>query len=404
MNDRRIRSDQNGTPPARLLLYSGSFNHIVDGVTLTLNRLVSYLEERGTDVLVVSPTSSNPEFGPAGRHRAIPSIPLPGRGEYLIGTMISPKVRREITRFRPDVIHVATPDLPGRWTMSYARRHAIPVLSTYHTDFSSYLSYYHLERLEPMLLSYLRYFYRRPELVCVPSRSMIEELSRRGVEGRMRVWERGVEEQVFSPEKRSEAWREGIGADDETVVINYTGRLVSEKNVMMLPQVAERLVQEGVPHRIVIVGEGPARQGLQEAMPTAIFTGHLSENALAESYASSDIFLFPSQTETFGNVILEAMASGLPTLCADATGSRDLVVHGRTGLLADASNPELFSEGALRMATDQEYRKRLGQAAYRASHAYRWDAILGKMVGYYNEATRLVPERPGLRRLMGVAG
>ena len=390
--------------PHRVLLYTGSYNHIVDGVTLTLNRLVDYLEREGIEVLVVSPTSKEPKIDHAGRHIAIPSIPLPGREEYRIATFIPPGVRREITRFRPGLVHVATPDLPGRWAMSYARRHAIPLVTTYHTDFSAYLDYYRLGRLEGVLAGYLRYFYRRPELVCVPSRSMIEELNRRGVEGRMRVWGRGVDDTRFTPERSSGEWRSGIGADSGTVIINYTGRLVSEKNVMIMPEISRHLQKQGIRHRMIVVGDGPAREELQQRMPHGIFAGHLDGEDLAVAYASSDIFLFPSATETFGNVVLEAMASGLPVVAADATGSRDLVTHQRTGLLAPVDRESHLLEHVETLARDAETRRAMGRAGYEASTSYRWEAILGKMLDYYAEATVLAPRRTDLRRILGVAG
>lgn len=385
--------DTAAEPPRRVLLYSGSFNHIVDGVTLTLNRLVAYLEERGTEVMVVSPTSSRPEIQHAGELVPAPSIPVPGRTEYRIGTIIPPSVRRKIAQFRPEIIHIATPDLLGRWTMGYGRRHGIPIVSTYHTDFSSYLSYYGLTRLQGLLHSYLRYFYRRCDVICVPSRSMVDELSRRGVDGRMRIWERGVDTDRFSPDHRSARWRRSYGIPDGVPVINFTGRLVREKNPDRLVEVTRRLRSQQIPHRLLIVGDGPARAELEEQMPDAIFTGHLDGSELATAYASSDLFLFPSTTETFGNVILEAMASGLPSVCIDATGSRNLVSHAVTGFLAADSDREAMHHYIRSLITEESLRHGMGTNARNAALGYGWERVLHRMTGYYAEASRMGERR-----------
>lgn len=379
--------------PRRVLLYSGSYNHITDGVTLTLNRLVAYLESIGIEVLVVAPTSRRPELEGAGTFLPAPSIPAPGRGEYRMGTIIPPALRHRMTSFRPDVIHVATPDLLGRWTMSYGRRKQIPIVTTYHTDFTSYLSYYNLDFLEPSLLKYLRYFYRRCDLVCVPSQSMIDELRERGIEGNMRIWARGVETDRFSPEKRSMEWRRERGVADGIPLITYVGRLVQEKNVHLLTEVHKRLKSRGVPHRLMIVGDGPERSRLEEELPGQIFTGHLNGANLATAYASSDVFFFPSTTETFGNVILEAMSSGLPALCAVATGSNDLVLHNRTGFLTPVDRIEHMTEQLESLALDPVLREAMGCNARREAENYHWEIILAKMVGYYREAARFI--RPG---------
>lgn len=388
--------------PRRVLLFSGSYNHITDGVTLTLNRLVSYLESQGIEVLVVAPTTDEPTLEHAGELMPVPSVPVPGRGEYRFATILPLQIRNRITRFQPDLVHVATPDLIGRWAMSYARRKGIPVVATYHTDFVSYLGYYHLDSLEPLLLSYLRYFYRRCELVCVPSQSMIDKLRSRGVEGNMRVWGRGVETDRFNPRQRSVKWRRGLGVADGVPMITYVGRLVWEKNVRNLVDVSHGLSERRVPHRIMIVGDGPAREELATLLPEAIFTGHLDGKALARAYASSDIFFFPSTTETFGNVVLEAMASGLPCVCVRATGSSDLVEHRRNGYLIEPGEIDGLVEATEGLAIDATLREEMGRRSLELAHAYRWETLMARMVEYYREAQQLAAATPTLQRALGM--
>lgn len=389
--------------PRRVLLFSGSYNHITDGVTLTLNRLVAYLESQGTEVLVVAPTTEDPELRHAGTLAPVPSLPVPGRGEYRIATILPPAVRNRIARFRPEIIHVATPDLIGRWALGYARRKGIPVVATYHTDFISYLGYYGLEFLETLMLSYQRYFYRRCELICVPSRSMIEKLRARGLEGEMRVWGRGVETDRFNPERRSVKWRRGLGVADGVPMITYVGRLVWEKNVRLMVDLSQGLRQRRVPHHIMVVGEGPAREELEGLLPEATFTGHLDGTDLARAYASSDIFFFPSETETFGNVVLEAMASGLPCVCVRATGSRDLVDHGRNGFLVPSDDLQGLVERVESLAVDPTLCEEMGNRSLALAHEYRWEALMKKMMEYYAEARELGQPVSPAQRMFGLA-
>lgn len=369
----------------RLLLYSGSYDHIVDGVTLTLNRLVGHLESRGWEVMVVAPTTRRPELRHRGRFYPAPSISVPGRTEYRMATILPPGIRARIVGYEPDVIHIATPDLIGRWMLGYARKRSIPVLSTYHTDFTAYLGYYKLNALDPLLLGYLRYFYSRCDLVCVPSPSMIDELRARGLSARMAVWERGIETERFAPAKRSYDWRRSLGVDDETPLILYAGRVVREKNVDVIPVVSRRLKERGIAHKIVVVGEGPARAELRETMPEAHFTGRLGGDELACAFASADIFFFPSGSETFGNVVLEAMASALPCVCVDATGSRDLVRHGRNGYLLDLADIDGMTARLTELAVDPDHRCAMGAESLELSSAFRWEAVLDKMEMYYRE-------------------
>lgn len=389
-------------PPRRVLLFSGSYNHITDGVTLTLNRLVAYLESQGTEVLVVAPTTESPALHHAGTLAPVPSVPVPGRGEYRFATILPPTIRARITRFKPEIVHVATPDLIGRWAMSYARRKGIPVVATYHTDFISYLGYYGLDFLETLVLSYQRYFYRRCELICVPSQSMIDKLKARGVEGNMRVWGRGVETDRFNPERRSIKWRRGLGIADGVPIITYVGRLVWEKNIRCIVDIAHELRKRRVPHHVMIVGEGPAREELESLLPDAIFAGHLSGTDIARAYASSDIFFFPSTTETFGNVVLEAMASGLPCVCVQATGSSDLVAHGSNGYLIPPEDMAGLVAGIEALAVDQTLREEMGKQSLKLAHEYRWEALMEKMLEYYAEARWLAVSTPPLQRVLGL--
>ena len=374
----------------RVALFTGAYNHIADGVSLTLNRLVAHLEESGAAVRVFAPTVDDPAVNHAGTLVPVRSVPVPGRPEYRIALGLSQAARRELKAFRPNLFHVATPDLLGRSARKLARRWGVPLVASYHTHFSSYLKYYGLGFFEGALWAYLRRFYRPCQHVYVPSPSMAEVLRHRGITSGLRLWQRGVDTARFSPDRRSLDWRRAHGIADEEVVITFVSRLVREKGLDVFAEVIEGLRARGLPHRCLVVGDGPAREDVQQRLPDAVFTGYLEDEALARAYASADVFLFPSDTETFGNVTLEAMASGLPAVCADATGSSTLVDDGRTGLLAPSGNTAAFLDATARLVTHSRQRARMGEAARRRAQRYDWNAILARMAGYYDEV--LIPK------------
>ena len=371
--------------PQRIALFTGAYNHIADGVSLTLNRLVAYLERTGAEVMVFAPTVAEPPVRHAGTLVPVPSISAPGRPEYRVSLGLPASVRARLEAFQPTLFHIATPDVLGFRALKLARKWGVPVVSSYHTHFSSYLKYYGFGGLEPLLWKYLRYFYGQCEHIYVPSPSMATVLQEHGIERGLHLWQRGVDTTRFTPAHRSRAWRRSIGIMDDEVVVSFIGRLVWEKGLNVFADVIEGLEARGIPHRSLVVGDGPAREGLEARLKHTVFTGYLGGDALARAYASSDVFLFPSDTETFGNVTLEAMASGLPTVCADATGSNALVDHGVTGYLAPAGDAPAFLDYVARLVTDARLRAEMGDAALRLAHTYEWDTILARIAGYYDE-------------------
>ncbi len=372
--------------PKRIALFTGAYNHIADGVSLTLNRLVAYLEKTGSEVLVTAPTIKNPPIEHAGTLISAPSVrvPLPNRSEYRLTTGLTRQIRESLDQFNPSIIHIASPDRLGKQVIEYAKKKNIPVVATYHTHFSSYLTYYKLQWFESWIWSYLRKFYQDCEEVYVPSPSMIDVLEEHGIEGNLHLWERGVETDKFNPGKRSLAWRRNLGIGDEEVVITFISRLVWEKGLDIYAEVLEGLKAKGIAHRSLIVGDGPAKNELESRLTDTIFLGHQTGETLATAYASSDIFLFPSETETFGNVTLEAMASGIPAVCANATGSRSIIRDGITGFLATPRDSDSFLGYVEQLATDADLRAKMGQLSLKRAMKFDWPVILEKMNVYYN--------------------
>lgn len=367
--------------PLRVALVTSSYNFIADGVALTLNRLVGWLESHGVAVKVFAPTGPKAALAHQGELIPVPSLPLPGRPEYRLALGMAGYVKRQLLDFRPDLIHIAVPDLLGLAALRLAEAHDIPAVASYHTRYETYLRHYwHLGWLERPLKRHLRWFYGQCREVYVPSDSVREALLADGLRDNFKPWPRGIDTERFTPAKRSPAWRAQYGITADEVVVLHVSRLVREKRLDTLTAALNGI---SAPHRAVIVGDGPDRGFAEQQLPHAIFTGFLSGEALAAAYASSDIFVFPSDSESFGNVTLEAMASGTPTICADATGSRSLVAAGDTGYLAPADEPALFADYISQLIKYPALRHRMGEAARARALTFSWDETMARMLGYY---------------------
>lgn len=367
--------------PARVALVTSSYNFIADGVALTLNRLVDYLQSQGIEVLVFAPTTDKPALAHKGKLVSVPSMPLPGRPEYRLAFGLTGYLRHQLLEFAPDLLHIAVPDLLGHAALSLARQHGIPAVASYHTRYETYLRHYwYLTGFERPLRSILRRFYGQCQEVYVPSESVREVLLADGLKDNFKLWPRGIDTANFTPQKRSLEWRSRYGIDAGDLVVLHVSRLVREKRLDTLTAALNRVT---VPHRVVIVGDGPDRSFAERNLPGAIFTGFLNGEELSTAYASSDIFIFPSDSESFGNVTLEAMASGLVCICADATGSRSLVVPGKTGYLVPADNAETFATHIDALAMDPNLRQRMGEAGRVRAQTFSWDETLARLLGYY---------------------
>ena len=367
----------------RVAIFTGNYNHIRDGVSLTLNRLVGFLEEKGVSVLVFGPTVDEPAFEHNGEFVSVPSVPMPGRSEYRVTVGFPDSAQRRLREFDPNLVHLATPDLLGFRAMRWAQANEIQIVSSYHTHFTSYLKYYNMEMLEMLGWKFLVWFYSQCKHVYVPSPSMADELTKQGIEDGIRIWARGVYIDRFHPNKRDLDWRRSVGFEDDEKVVTFVSRLVWEKDLQTFVDVAKKL---GDTIRPMIVGDGPAKKELEEMLPEAHFTGFITDDELYRAYASSDIFFFPSDTETFGNVTLEAMSSGLPCVVADATGSRSLVESGVNGYLAPPRDTREFARCIKEIASNEDLREKMGKAARQKATAYSWENVNQKLLDNYEEA------------------
>lgn len=373
-------------PGLRVALFSGNYNYVRDGANQSLNRLVAFLERHGVPVRVYSPTIDPPAFPPTGTLISVPSVPVPRRPEYRIALGLPAKIRRDVEAFAPTLIHLSAPDLLGWGALALAERLRIPAVASFHTRFETYLRYYGLGWLEPFVIARLRRFYGRCQAVLAPSESMAAEIHAQRLSENVRIWSRGVDRALYNPDRRDLGWRRGLGIDDAEPVVAFVGRLVLEKGLEAFAGTLDALRAQDVPHRALVVGDGPERAWMQQRLPSAVFAGFQTGEALARAYASSDIFLNPSVTETFGNVTLEAMASGVPAVCADATGARSLVRHGTTGFLVPPREPDGFVAPVRQLLTEPALRADMAAASVAASADFTWDAIMLGVVDAYRDA------------------
>jgi phosphatidylinositol alpha 1,6-mannosyltransferase len=363
------------TADLRIALFSGNYNYVRDGANQALNRLAEYLLRQGAAVRVYSPTVDEPAFAPTGDLVPLPSIAFPGRGEYRFPLGLPPRVRRDLAAFSPNVVHVSSPDVAGHRAVSWARQRRLPVLGSVHTRFETYFRYYNMAWLEPVATAMLRRLYRRCDALVAPSESMAQVLRDQRMNYDIGIWSRGVDRELFHPGRRDLAWRRAQGIADDEVVVGFFSRLVMEKGLDVFSDAIDELRSRGLRHRVLIVGEGPAREWFENRLPGAVFAGFLGGEALATAVASMDVLLFPSVTETFGNVTLEAMACGLPVVAAAATGSESLVDDGVTGRLIRPGAVHQFAEAVRAYVEQPDLRARHGQAGQTRSMEFGWDRI-----------------------------
>lgn len=327
----------------------------------------------GHKVRVYSPVTDTPAFEPAGTLIPVPSVALPIRGEFRLALGLPAVIRRDIMRFGPDIVHVATPDILDTRAQTFAKKIGVPIVASQHTLFETYLEHYHLGWLRPLAEAHLARFYRRSDHVLVPTDALAADMRRLRADDAVTVWSRGVDRALFYPARRDMAWRRSKGLDDGDVAVLFFGRLVLEKGIARFVSVIARLRRQGLPVRALVVGDGPAGRAF-DTLPDAVLTGHLEGEELARAVASADVLYHPSMTETFGNVVLEAMAAGLPVVAADAPSSRSLLDGHRAGVLCPSDDIDTACAALAELAQSPERRRDLGNAAWERSALYSWDA------------------------------
>lgn len=369
----------------RLALFTDTFGPQLNGVTRTLHRLVVAARDRGAAVEVF--TTSDPAATPAdGVHRA-PSIPFWGYPQLRLAAPGGGRLARALRDWRASLVHVATP-----FGMGLAGRHAahlagIPLVSSYHTHFTAYASYYQLGALRGAGWHYLRWFHNGTRRTYCPTAAVARELEARGFQ-RTAVWGRGVDTTDFAPGWRSMEMRRSLGLRDSELVVAFVGRVAREKGLDDLIDAMRLLRQlpDAPPCRLLIVGDGPDLDGCRaRAGDGVIFTGRREGEDLSRLYASADLFVFPSTTDTFGNVMLEAMASALPVIVADTVVARELLARG-AGSFYPPGQPRELAAHIARWGRDPALRCAAGRAGVSAAADRSWARVFDALFADYRTA------------------
>jgi glycosyltransferase involved in cell wall biosynthesis len=335
----------------------------INGVAHTLSTLVKELAAMGDDVLVIRPRQRGDGREAGGWQECrVPGLPVPGYAGLRFGLPATGRVRRALSAFQPDAVYVATQGPLGWAAARAARKLGIRLVTGFHTNFQAYGRHYGAPRLEQAIWSWLRHFHSASALTLVPNEDQAAELTAAGFGPTARL-ERGVDNALFTPARRDPMLRAGWGVSDRDPVLLYVGRLAAEKNIALAVRCFENL-QESYPClRLLVVGDGPLASALRLRCPQAIFVGVRTGLDLARHYASADILLMPSLTETFGNVVLEGMASGLAVCTFDYAAGARHILDRECGLLAPFGDEMAFMDAVHLAVSDPILRRRYGRAA-----------------------------------------
>ncbi|HET7576243.1 MAG TPA: glycosyltransferase family 1 protein [Sphingomicrobium sp.] len=380
----------------RIALFSGNYNYVRDGANQALNRLVGYLLSQGVQVRVYAPTVEKPAFPATGDLVSIPAVPIPGRSEYRFPLALPARVRRDLAEFAPNVVHIASPDIVGHRAVTWARRNRIAAVASVHTRFDTYCAYYGIQFLEPVARAIMRRLYRRCEVVMAPAESTAAILRAQRMNRDIAIWSRGIDREQFNPGRRDMDWRRAQGIGDDEMVVAFLGRIVMEKGLDVFADAVHAFAESGLKHRVLVIGEGPARPWFEQQLPRAIFLGQVTGNDLARALASADVLFNPSITEAFGNVTLEAMACALPVVAAESSGTTNLVRDGVTGTLCDPSDVGEFAQALEAYARDPGLRRRHGEAGLAVARTMDWDTINAAVIRAYMHA---IQKRERLTRI-----
>ena len=369
----------------RVTIVTETYFPQVNGVSRTLGQLARVLMEAGDSVQLIHPRYGAPA---RGEHEVVVrSATMPFYPELHLPIPPFGRVRRSIDAFRPNLVHIATEATLGFAVLGHVLGQRIPTVSSFHTNFDQYSAHYRVGWARSIVWRYLRWFHNQTRETYVPSRATIASLESRGFE-RLVLWRRGVDGSLFRPDRPGrDLVRKALGIRPNEVVIGHVSRLAVEKNVAYLTAALEQVAKARPGARILMVGDGPSRPEVEQRLGSAAhFAGYRSGDDLADHYAAADLFAFTSVTETFGNVLIEAMSSGLPVVALRAGGPGETVEDGVTGLLVDPSEaPARFADALMRLHDDNDLRRKMSAAARSYALSQSWDARIGELRKRYEE-------------------
>jgi glycosyltransferase involved in cell wall biosynthesis len=364
----------------RIAYFNANLRKGQDGVTRCMYKMFEGALERNVQAIALTSTLPDPRDIIIPMYK-VPSVMLPLQKNYRIAVPGYQMFAGILERFQPDLIHINSPCTLGFAATRYAQHFNVPLVATYHTHFPTYPRYYKLSALEELTWKVTRYLYNHMDRTFVPTLPILEELRERSID-RLEYVPNGVDLSLFHPGHRSQSWRKQFGNGDKPIIL-FVSRLVWEKDLRVLAEMYRQLQAQRSDFEMVIVGDGHARTELEAMMPAAHFLGYQSGIPLAEIYASSDIFVFPSTTETFGLVTIEAMASGLAPVAARAGGAAGIIEQGKSGLLVEPLSARAMAEGVISLLDHPEERKRVASRALARAQEFSWDRSLNHMFNSY---------------------
>ncbi len=325
----------------------------------------------------------------------VPTFKIPVNDDYCLAIpqLIKKKLELALDKFAPDMIHIATPSLLGFFALNYAKRKGIPVLTIYHTHFISYIAYYFKNILplvkptEQWMKKAMNNFYNKCDIVYVPTKSILNELQQIGLQQEgLKLWQRGIDTALFNPNKKNLSQLQTITKNNKATIL-FVSRIVWEKNIKTLIEIYQQIQAQNLDYNFIVVGEGTAKIIAMQEMPNAIFLGKKSHDELAILYASADAFVFPSVSETYGNVVVEALASGLPCVIADGGGSASLIQHGKNGFKCQPENAAGYVYYLKKILSDMSLKKNLINEGLSYVGQLDWNRLSGR---YFNDIKLLI--------------
>lgn len=366
----------------RVVIVSETYRPEINGVATTLGHWVDGLLSRGCEVHVIRPRQSDQDVDELSsptreKQLRVKGLPIPGYSELKFGLVTKRKIRKHLQRINPDAVYIATEGPLGYVALNACKQLGIRAVTGFHTNFQSYSRFYSFGFLESIIFSYLRWFHNASAATLVPTRQQQNMLFQRNFQ-RVKVVSRGIDASRFHPSKRCDALRHSWGASKQDPVFIYVGRIAAEKNLDLLAQTYERVTAKHPTAKFVLVGNGPLKPVLSEKYKNIIFAGVKRGEELARHYASGDIFLFPSKTDTFGNVVTEAMASGCCVVSFNDAAAGEHLTHRRSGLLADITDNNMFIENALEAFENKNLRWNIALGSRAIAEQLDWSSVVEK--------------------------